>query len=110
MTDYIYLPACTTEDSTDCYWDATVQGNGTGTSFIDIDGVQHTVTVPEGSYILSAVAFTDGTPGVAYQAYPEAAQDNPAYGIDMTLPVIIVAAALAASVIALAVGFFRRAR
>ena len=108
MSDFIYLPACATEDSTDCYWDATTQGNGTGTSFIDIDGVQHTVTVPEGSYILSAVAFTDGTPGVAYQAYPEAAQGSPAYAVDLTLPVVIVAAALAACGVALVTGFLKR--
>lgn len=27
-------PACPTEDSTHCYWDASVQGNGVGTSFV----------------------------------------------------------------------------
>lgn len=30
--------ACATEDSTNCYWDATLHGNGEGRSFIDIDG------------------------------------------------------------------------
>lgn len=29
---------CPTEDSTNCYWDASVQGNGEGRSFVDIDG------------------------------------------------------------------------
>lgn len=33
------LPACATEDSTNCYWDAAVNGNGEGASFIDRDGV-----------------------------------------------------------------------
>lgn len=28
------LPACQTEDSTHCYWDASEQGNGTGTDFV----------------------------------------------------------------------------
>lgn len=30
------LPACPTEDSTNCGWDATTHGNGTGHSFITI--------------------------------------------------------------------------
>lgn len=102
MADYTYLPACTTEDSTNCYWDAAQHGNGAGTSFIDIDGTLHTVTVPADSYILSAVAFTDGTPGVAYQENPL----TPAY--DLTLPIVIVAAAVVASVATLVVGFIRR--
>ena len=33
------LPPCLTEDSSDCYWDATVHGNGDGRSFIDRGGV-----------------------------------------------------------------------
>lgn len=32
------LPACVTEDSDNCHWDATTQGNGTGRSFTVIDG------------------------------------------------------------------------
>ena len=35
------LPACATEDSTNCVWDASVQGNGTGASFVDIDGTAY---------------------------------------------------------------------
>jgi hypothetical protein len=35
------LPACATEDSSNCFWDAAVQGNGQGTSFVDIDGVAY---------------------------------------------------------------------
>lgn len=30
------LPACATEDSTNCGWDASLHGNGTGSSFITI--------------------------------------------------------------------------
>jgi hypothetical protein len=30
------LPACPTEDSTNCYWAAGYQGNGEGTSFISL--------------------------------------------------------------------------
>lgn len=32
------LPPCASEDSTQCYWDASAQGNGQGHSFIDIGG------------------------------------------------------------------------
>lgn len=30
------FPSCQTEDSTGCYWDASTQGNGQGTSFVAI--------------------------------------------------------------------------
>ena len=34
------LPACATEDSTWCYWDASTRGNGIGTSFVTLlDGL-----------------------------------------------------------------------
>ena len=33
------LPPCAVEDHHDCSWDASTQGNGTGTSFVNIDGV-----------------------------------------------------------------------
>lgn len=36
---YPPLPACATEDSDNCYWDATTQGNGTGLSFTVVDGI-----------------------------------------------------------------------
>lgn len=32
------LPACATEDSDNCYWDAKLMGDGTGRSFDAIDG------------------------------------------------------------------------
>lgn len=32
------LPACPTEDSDGCYWDASTRGNGTGRSWVAIDG------------------------------------------------------------------------
>lgn len=35
------LDACQTEDSTNCFWDADVQGNGKGVSFHDINGVAY---------------------------------------------------------------------
>lgn len=28
------LPACASEDATNCAWDASVQGNGQGSSFV----------------------------------------------------------------------------
>lgn len=33
------LPACETEDSHNCYWDARSRGNGEGVSFFDVDGI-----------------------------------------------------------------------
>lgn len=38
-SDGVGLPACATEDSDNCYWDAEEQGNGQGRSFTVIDGV-----------------------------------------------------------------------
>lgn len=35
---YNLLPECSTEDSTNCVWYASVQGNGEGRSFIDLGG------------------------------------------------------------------------
>jgi hypothetical protein len=35
------LPPCVSEDSVNCYWDAARMGNGTGTSFVNIDGVYY---------------------------------------------------------------------
>jgi hypothetical protein len=31
------LPACSTEDSINCAWNAEIQGNGAGTSFIALE-------------------------------------------------------------------------
>lgn len=33
------LPACATEDSDNCRWDADTQGNGIGRSFVVVNGV-----------------------------------------------------------------------
>ena len=35
------LPACPTEDSTDCAWRAGRDGNGTGRTFVSIGGVRY---------------------------------------------------------------------
>ncbi|MGO2150857.1 MAG: hypothetical protein ACTH32_06605 [Microbacterium gubbeenense] len=32
------LPPCPTEDAANCTWNAAQHGNGTGHSFIDLDG------------------------------------------------------------------------
>lgn len=34
----VELAPCWTEDSINCYWDATTRGNGAGQSFADLDG------------------------------------------------------------------------
>lgn len=36
------FPPCAAEDSTNCVWDAAQQGNGRGSSFVDIDGTAYT--------------------------------------------------------------------
>lgn len=36
--DITGVPACVTEDSTDCFWNAKLHGNGQGQSFINIEG------------------------------------------------------------------------
>lgn len=41
-----FLTACATEDSDNCYWDAATHGNGTGTSFISLDGVLYFAEMP----------------------------------------------------------------
>lgn len=35
------IPECATEDSTNCFWDATIKGNGQGNSFIDVNGTAY---------------------------------------------------------------------
>lgn len=35
------ITPCPTEDSMNCYWDATLSGNGEGRSFLDIDGLAY---------------------------------------------------------------------
>lgn len=39
----VSFPACATEDSTNCFWNADTMGNGTGNSFIDINGTAYYV-------------------------------------------------------------------
>lgn len=43
----IQLPACATEDSDNCYWDAAQHGNGAGVPFIVIDGEYYYPEVSE---------------------------------------------------------------
>lgn len=37
------LRPCPTDDSSNCYWNARVRGNGLGTSYIDVRGVTYSV-------------------------------------------------------------------
>lgn len=39
--EYDSLPHCVTEDSDNCVWDARIDGNGEGRSFVTIDGVTY---------------------------------------------------------------------
>ena len=38
------LVACEFEDSTNCVWNAQVQGNGIGESFVDVNGIAYYAT------------------------------------------------------------------
>jgi hypothetical protein len=40
------IPVCSTEESTNCFWDATNSGNGSGQSFIDVDGTPYYAVSP----------------------------------------------------------------
>lgn len=111
MSDNItYLDPCPTEDSTNCYWDAQTAGNGHGQSFIDIAGTTHLLNQPADSYILAASVNPASPTGysVAYQLGAAEAEQTPAYGVDLTFPIVLVAAAVVASVLTLVVGFLRR--
>lgn len=35
---HVATTSCVTEDSANCRWDAEIQGNGSGRSFIDVGG------------------------------------------------------------------------
>lgn len=38
------LPSCADESADWCVWDASVQGNGAGTSFVSVGGTVHYLT------------------------------------------------------------------
>lgn len=53
-------PACASEDSTGCFWNAETQGNGTGESFyVDETGQVYYLPAVEGSAIASLQACSD---------------------------------------------------
>ena len=101
------LTPCPTEDSANCVWDATIQGNGHGQSFIDIGGTAYTLDVPEDHYILEAYSNTASPTGytVVYQEHDPVINT---YGIDPILPTAIVAGAIVASIVAIVTGYVRR--
>lgn len=101
------LPPCRTEDSNNCFWDSTSQGNGTGQSFIDLDGTAYNLDVPEDHYILEAYSNAASPTGytVVYQEHDPVINT---YGIDPILPVAIVAGAIVASIVTVIVGYLRR--
>lgn len=100
---------CPTEDSTNCVWDATAQGNGHGQSFLDIDGTAYTLDVPEGHHILEAYTNTASPTGytVAYQEMDPVNVPN-AHGIDPFVPTAIVIGAIVASIGVILVGYLKR--
>lgn len=100
--DINYLPECATEDSIQCYWDATLQGNGQGQSFVNYDG--HTVAyeVPANYYTEAVAIPSDGIPAFVFQEYP-------AYQFDITPIVIVAVTAIVISFITVTTAFVKRA-
>lgn len=68
------LAPCPTEDSIECFWDATLTGNGQGQSFFEHGGQITPIHVPLGSHI-EAVTVT--TQNGTYA-------DGPGYGVTFT--------------------------
>ena len=57
------LVACEFEDSTNCFWNAQVQGNGIGESFVDVNGVAYYATdgqVPDFTLGEAGVTLNNG--------------------------------------------------
>jgi hypothetical protein len=129
------LGACATEDSTGCFWDATVHGTGFGQSFFEYDGVTVSVYVPKGFFIESVqvdgehffeAGYTHGAgygvtfgqadepaptpaPTVVSTATPGPSVGSlPATGLDMTLPVLLVGFAVLCAVVGVPLAFWKR--
>lgn len=100
------LNECPTEDSTNCFWDATSQGNGTGQSFIDLNGTAYTLDVPTNHYILDAYSNTASPTGYTVVYMEHDTPDAPAF--DPILPFAIVAGAIVASIAAIVAGYLKR--
>lgn len=57
---FTVTPPCASEDANNCHWDASVQGNGTGNSFVVID--DRVVAWRDGTYPKRAMLM-DGKGG-----------------------------------------------
>jgi hypothetical protein len=66
------LPACPSEDSDNCYWDAATMGNGTGTSFVMLNGVAYYPPATPRIVDLNGVdyPYVDGTDAILYCEQP----------------------------------------
>ena len=47
VTLALLSPPCASEGDTNCYWDASTQGNGQGRSFVDVQGTAYYLAPPE---------------------------------------------------------------
>lgn len=103
--DINYLPECTTEDSIQCYWDATVQGNGQGQSFVNYDGQTIAYSVPENHYTEAVAIPSDGIPAFVFQEYADIV-----YQFDITPIVTVAIAGIVASIAIGITAFVKRAR
>lgn len=110
MSDITYLPPCPTEDSANCYWDATVQGNSTGQSFATYQGDTLTYTVPEGHYTLNVIATPASPTGftTVFQEYPVLPEFTVA-AYDVTPIVIMAVVGLFTAAVIAVTAFVKRA-
>ncbi len=134
----IALDPCLAEDGTNCFWDATQHGTGYGKSFFEYDGITVLIYVPKGYHVESVQVDPDHffEPGYAgglgygvtfvqpdapaptatatattqpSQAVPVSGS-LPATGLDMTVPAILVAAAILVSFVGIGLAWKARAR
>jgi hypothetical protein len=116
--DHIDLPACPTEDSENCFWDAGVQGNGHGESFFTYDGQHVPLATVDGYEIQSVWVNPDALAtysaemawGVTFTETttpPDPPNLLAASGLDFTAPALLVGGTVIACLAALAVMAYR---
>lgn len=60
LDGWISLEPCATEDSEHCFYDASVQGDGSGQSFFDYDGHQVLIQLRDGYHVDQVLVHPDG--------------------------------------------------
>lgn len=116
----IPIPPCPTEDSADCFWDATAQGNDSGVSFFNYGDYEVMIVVPDGHQIKDVMVRKDGLDwsyaagtgyGVVFEEIPvdpapEPTQKHlPTTGLDLTPAVALIILAVAVSLAGIALAW-----